>query len=107
VLKSIGMKRMVLAEKESKSRDLLVRRKRATKGSVITPLVSIALALRSDGDDIRRGRFYRVIADRKAETVRYIRIVDRSGEDYLYPVKNFRICRVPRSQMGRFLAARL
>ena len=49
-----------------------------------------ALCLREDqqGESLTVGKVYPVIADPKAESHGYIRIVDDSGEDYLYS-KNF------------------
>jgi hypothetical protein len=35
------------------------------------------------------GKYYRVIADEKAAQHGYLRIVDESGEDYLYPKHYF------------------
>jgi hypothetical protein len=40
-------------------------------------------------------RLYPVLADPKAEEHRLIRIVDESGEDYLYPAKLFRRLEIP------------
>jgi hypothetical protein len=34
------------------------------------------------------GKIYKIIKDNKAETNNFIRIIDESGEDYLYP-KNY------------------
>jgi len=42
-----------------------------------------------DCDDLEKRKVYRVISDGKAEKDGYIRVVDESGEDYLYPVTYF------------------
>ena len=34
-------------------------------------------------------KFYRVVPDSGAETLRQIRVIDESGEDYLYPADFF------------------
>jgi len=34
-------------------------------------------------------KLYRVLADRKGEALGMIRVIDESGEDYLYPVDLF------------------
>jgi hypothetical protein len=34
-------------------------------------------------------KLYRVLADRKGETLGMIRVIDESGEDYLYPASMF------------------
>ena len=42
-----------------------------------------------DCDDIVQGKVYRVIPDPSASEESYVRIVDESGEDYLYPESCF------------------
>ncbi len=43
-----------------------------------------------DCDDLEKGKVYRVIQDDEAAHEGYIRIVDESSEDYLYPA-SFRL----------------
>ena len=40
-------------------------------------------------------KLYRVVPDQKAENQSLIRVVDESGEDYLYPVELFAAVAVP------------
>ena len=40
-------------------------------------------------------KLYQVIPDRTAEEIGHIRIVDESGEDYLYPRELFRELEIP------------
>ena len=40
-------------------------------------------------------KLYRVVPDQEAETQALIRVVDESGEDYLYPVELFAAVAVP------------
>ena len=42
-----------------------------------------------DCDDLEKRKVYRVISDEKAEKDGYVRVVDESGEDYLYPATYF------------------
>ncbi len=42
-----------------------------------------------DCDDLDRRKIYQVIQDQDAATEGYLRIVDDSGEDYLYPAEYF------------------
>lgn len=42
-----------------------------------------------DCDDLERRKVYRVIPDKKADKDGYLRVVDESGEDYLYPASYF------------------
>jgi hypothetical protein len=40
-------------------------------------------------DDLDRLKIYRVLSDRLAEKDGYLRIIDESGENYLYPAGYF------------------
>lgn len=40
-------------------------------------------------------KIYEVLIDREAERHRQIRVIDESGEDYLYPVDRFAPVRLP------------
>ena len=42
-----------------------------------------------DCDDLVKGKVYRIIPDQDASKEKYLRIVDDSGEDYLYPESYF------------------
>lgn len=42
-----------------------------------------------DCDDLETCKVYCVISDEKAEKDGYIRVIDESGEDYLYPATYF------------------
>jgi len=46
-------------------------------------------------DDLDVRKVYRVLPDRAATATGYIRIVDESGEDYLYPARFFVPVEVP------------
>src|SRR4051794_2341419 len=41
--------------------------------------------------DLRVGHFYTTMPDAKAKALGLLRVVDDSGEDYLYPVEYFRV----------------
>ena len=43
----------------------------------------------ADHDDLQLRRIYRVIADASAARSHFLRIIDDSGEDYLYPESCF------------------
>jgi hypothetical protein len=47
-------------------------------------------------DDLEKGKVYRVIQDDDAAREEYIRIVDESSEDYLYPASYFVALDLPR-----------
>ena len=47
-------------------------------------------------EDLVVRKIYQVLPDEKAERENYIRVVDESGEDYLYPASCFLIMELPR-----------
>lgn len=56
-------------------------------------------------DDLEPGKVYQVLADEKAAREGYIRVIDESGEDYLYPAIYFVSIRVPHAAARVLLAA--
>ncbi len=46
-------------------------------------------------EDLERRKIYRVLPDAKAAQDGYLRVVDESGEDYLYPQSYFVILKLP------------
>ena len=49
-----------------------------------------SLCIRTDGaEDLERRKVYRILPDRAATRDGYVRVVDESGEDYLYPAEFF------------------
>ena len=42
-----------------------------------------------DCEDLEKGKVYALLADAKAKRDGYIRVIDESGEDYLYPESHF------------------
>lgn len=49
-----------------------------------------------DADDLEQRKVYQVLPDEEASKDGYLRIIDESGEDYLYPKSYFLIIRLPR-----------
>lgn len=48
------------------------------------------ICLRGDGaGDLELHKLYEVLPDEKATQVGYLRVIDESGEDYLYPAERF------------------
>jgi len=56
-------------------------------------------------DDLQVGKVYRVLRDAKAAEVGCLRVIDESGEDYLYPANRFVLVNVPDKARGRLLKA--
>jgi hypothetical protein len=43
----------------------------------------------TDCDDLEKSKVYPLVSDSQAEQKGYLRVVDESGEDYLYPATCF------------------
>ncbi len=56
-----------------------------------------AICINNDGyiDDLKVRTVYQVLPDESAARSNYIRIVDETGEDYLYPTAYFVFVEVP------------
>jgi hypothetical protein len=54
------------------------------------------ICIRNDGcDDLEIRKLYQVLPDESAERSGFIRVIDESGEDYLYPSDNFLVVDLP------------
>ena len=49
-----------------------------------------------DCEDLEKRKIYRVIPDEESEKEGYLRVIDESGEDYLYPQSYFILVELPR-----------
>jgi hypothetical protein len=47
-------------------------------------------------EDLEKRKIYQVLRDEEAEKEGYIRVIDESGEDYLYPRSYFIAVQLPR-----------
>jgi len=55
------------------------------------------LCVRNEGaEDLEISKVYRILPDARAAKDRYLRIIDESGEDYLYPADYFIPLELPR-----------
>ncbi len=68
---------------------------------------SFALCLHEDrqGESLTVGKIYPVMPDPKAESHGYVRIVDDSGEDYLYSNSFFMFVKLPAAAQKALLEA--
>lgn len=65
---------------------------------------SFALCVRDDGaEDLEQRKLYQVVPDREAAREGYLRVVDESGEDYLYPSELFVPLRLPAAIARRLM----
>jgi hypothetical protein len=70
------------------------------------PTSSFALCVREDGaEDLEQRKIYQVLPDREAAREGHLRIVDESGEDYLYPSDLFVMLRLPAAVARRLMSA--
>lgn len=49
-----------------------------------------------DCEDLQRRKIYEVLPDDEASKEGYLRVIDESGEDYLYPESYFVLVQIPR-----------
>ncbi len=49
-----------------------------------------------DSEDLEKRKIYQVLPDQNAEKEGYLRVIDESGEDYLYPQSYFVLIQLPR-----------
>ncbi len=59
-----------------------------------------------DSEDLEKRKIYQVLPDAKAEKEGYLRVIDESGEDYLYPVSYFIFVQLPREAREALRAAK-
>jgi len=67
--------------------------------------VEFAICVANQGyDDLEVWKVYRGLSDAKAAEVGCLRVIDESGEDYLYPVDRFVAVDLPEEVRARLLA---
>ena len=68
--------------------------------------ISFAVCIANGGyEDLQVCKVYRILADAKAAEVGCLRVIDESGEDYLYPAARFLVLELPEAVRERLLAA--
>jgi hypothetical protein len=58
-----------------------------------------------DCEDLERRKIYQILPDEEAEKEGYLRVIDESGEDYLYPQSYFVLVQLPREAQAALRAA--
>jgi hypothetical protein len=98
--KSIGMKRTASARKNSSASGTSTRRRAAA-----TP--TFAVCVRNEGYEasLERNKIYAVLPDDQAERDGDLRVVDESGEDYLFAADRFVAIEVPTAVRASLLKA--
>jgi hypothetical protein len=59
-----------------------------------------------DCEDLEKRKIYQVLPDEEAEKEGYLRVIDESGEDYLYPQSYFILVQLPHEAQEALLVAR-
>jgi hypothetical protein len=59
-----------------------------------------------DSEDLEKRKIYHILPDDEAETEGYLRVIDESGEDYLYPQSYFILIPLPREAQEALQAAK-
>ncbi len=68
--------------------------------------LKLAICIDNDScDDLEVWKLYRVVPDAKAAQEGYLRVVDESGEDYLYSLNRFVIVEFPQAVQEKLLEA--
>ncbi len=68
------------------------------------PKIEFALCIEnSDCDDLEKGKVYQILADDTAAREGYLRVVDESTEDYLYPESYFVLLDLPKKAQDALL----
>ena len=58
-----------------------------------------------DCEDLEKRKIYQILPDEAAAKEAYLRVVDESGEDYLYPDSYFTLVKLPRKVQDALLVA--
>ena len=85
------MKRMALAKKKSKSSEYSLKKRVAA--------VHYVICVRNQDypASLELRKIYTLVADNSATKLGLIRVIDESGEDYLYPEDYFMPIKLPRT----------
>jgi hypothetical protein len=51
--------------------------------------IRFAVCITESEPDLEKRKVYQIVPDKRAEKERHLRIIDESGEDYLYPAEYF------------------
>ena len=58
-------------------------------------IVNFILCVTDSEPDLQKGKFYKVLPDQSAGKSKHLRVIDDSGEDYLYPEHFFMSINLP------------
>ena len=64
-----------------------------------------AVCVTDSEPDLELRKVYQVLPDQAAEKEKHLRVIDESGEDYLYPAAYFIFVEVPKEEQAVLLAS--
>jgi hypothetical protein len=67
--------------------------------------IRFAVCITDTEPDLERRKVYRVLPDESAANDNYLRVMDESGEDYLYPASYFVLMELPQTAETALLSA--
>ena len=67
--------------------------------------IQFVLCINNSEADLQKGKIYKVLRDESAAKSEYIRVIDDSGEDYLYPSAYFVRIELPQEAKRAMLQA--
>ncbi len=67
--------------------------------------IRFAICITDCEPDLERRKVYQVLPDESAAKDNYIRVIDESGEDYLYPASYFVLIELPEAAKPALLSA--
>lgn len=67
--------------------------------------IKFAVCITDAEPDLKPRKIYQVLPDEAAEKGNHLRVIDESGEDYLYPARFFVLVEVPKEAERTLLLA--
>jgi hypothetical protein len=67
--------------------------------------IQFLLCITNAEPDLQKGKLYKVVPDQSATKSKHVRVVDDSGEDYLYPITLFTPIELPQQVKRALLRA--
>lgn len=67
--------------------------------------IKFALCLTTEEPDLELRKVYQVLPDEAAAQDNYVRVIDESGEDYLYPASYFVFLEMPKEAESALMMA--
>jgi hypothetical protein len=95
------MRRMASAKKKLSVKDIWIKIMSQQKDSA--PMFAVCIENSDYPASLELHKVYRVLPDEDAATEGDIRVIDESGEDYLYPADYFILVKLPQEVEQAFL----